>query len=81
MGLRQQIANAKSQSELVNLLEAGLLQYEFASKRTILSWKHTARRRQKELIDLSSTSENKPEKKPVSKTSKQNTTKHKNKKR
>lgn len=43
MGLRQEISVAKSDAELVDLLNKGKT-YQFASNRTKNSWKNTAKR-------------------------------------
>lgn len=68
MGLRQQIKNAKSDSEINTLLQSGQ-KYEFASTRTKNSWKSTAKFRLAELSNPipSQTPEKSVESKKVSK--------------
>lgn len=56
IGLRERIANAETETEVIQLLSSGsTLQY--ASPRTKLSWKHTAQRRIRQLQKQDSTSD------------------------
>jgi len=48
IGLREKIANAETEAEVINLLASGHA-FEYASPRTKLSWKHTAQRRVRQL--------------------------------
>lgn len=68
MGLREQIKNAKSDSEINTLLQSGQ-KYEFASARTKSAWKSTAKFRLAELssLDPAQTPEKSVESKKVSK--------------
>jgi hypothetical protein len=54
MGLRQEIKNAKSESEINAFLNTGKT-YEYASPRTKSSWKSTAKNRLLELTNVEST--------------------------
>lgn len=44
MGLRQEIANAKSESEALKLLEKGVKHFTVASEKTKRAWKSTTKR-------------------------------------
>jgi hypothetical protein len=48
IGLREQIANATTENEIITLLASGQ-SLEYASSRTKQSWKHTAQRRFRDL--------------------------------
>lgn len=48
IGLRERIANAATEAEIVELLVSGQT-FNYASPRTRLSWKYTAQRRTKQL--------------------------------
>lgn len=48
IGLRERIANAETENELIHLLTSGN-DFKYASERTRLSWKHTAQRRMRQL--------------------------------
>lgn len=47
-GLREQIANAGTENEVIQLLSSGN-NFKYASSSTRLSWKHTAQRRIRQL--------------------------------
>ena len=68
-GLREKIAKATSEQEIVKLLKLGN-SYEFASARTRASWKNTGFRVLENLKNVNSTSEEKSEVKPKSKKTK-----------
>lgn len=48
IGLRERIANAATEAEVIQLLSSGN-NLKYASPRTRLSWKHTAQRRVRQL--------------------------------
>lgn len=62
MGLREKIQKAKSQDEITSLLNTGYKEYEYASKQTINSWKNTATKRLKELVNVDSSPKQKQSK-------------------
>jgi len=51
IGLREKIANAETEAEVINLLATGLA-FEYASRRTKLSWRYTAQRRERQLQNV-----------------------------
>lgn len=65
-GLREKIAKATSEQEIVKLLKLGN-SYEFASARTRASWKNTGFRVLENLKNTESSTEETPEVKPKSK--------------
>lgn len=54
IGLRERIANAETETEVIQLLSSGN-NLQYASLRTQLSWKHTAQRRIRQLQKQNST--------------------------
>lgn len=48
IGLREKIANAETEAEIISLLASGH-EFVYASPRTKLSWRHTAQRRVRQL--------------------------------
>jgi hypothetical protein len=64
IGLRERIAHAENETEVIQLLASGN-DLQYASPRTRLSWKHTAQRRIRQL-QKAETIANTPEKSPVS---------------
>jgi hypothetical protein len=48
IGLREKIANAETEAEVISLLASGH-EFTYASPRTKLSWRHTAQRRVRQL--------------------------------
>ena len=67
-GLREQIANAETEQEVLKLLQSGNI-FEYANPRTKLSWKHTAQRRIKQLVTLAHNVTSSTENTDVKKTS------------
>lgn len=71
IGLREKIANAETEAEVISLLASGHT-FQYASPRTKLSWRHTAQRkiRQLQKVDTTKQSEVSYKKKVSNKTKK-----------